>query len=892
MDQNRARNHTQAKASSKHETRRAACGSLEVKLDCTPWLLIVVYKISNDRLARVLSTYGVVKDIQEERWNEAYEFADVSNGIRIVKIELKYPIPSQLMLNDCRILLSYEGQSKSCFYCKETTHLQIDCPNRKARPALSRKQTYSSALADSDGSSTLSNTTDAEVSVLSPEYPTVLESITHTPHKQQHDFQNTSLLADSIADTSLPCSTEEAIGTLCSDNLEKGEHVQTLQETVDQAAADESPVGMKQIAELSVQGDDFTRQIWHMYATFEEFLDTHTSFGKAGKAGGGEDGRSGSGDGGPAQRNEVGGGGGPRTGGTRRRRSRPTAARRVIGGSALELTVLPRDMAASTPTAGAAVEFDFDTGTKMGNSKDDMSLVYRRPQHHRCRYRRSRRRLDIANPLLETISAIQDACESDDHDYGDAGSQYYGVREHRLPGSRFCSDADKDSIGYAGSNSIDSGYKSSCPTPEPSDGMLYGNEASSKRGSIASQGSQQSQKPRIPMGTKVMNRHSHPQYAGRDLDHLMYLRQSILSAMQRYEQQAAASSPSPVFRPRSSSASSPGYRSASPGSGPGSGSSPLPQRRPHMASCPSSRTHSPCYSSASNGSGKSSPGHNRSGSCTSRMGLATAEEDIDSLLYGRADEMPCSYVTMIEDKYRRSSVARVKKLRDKSRGGLVATESSSSSDSSCPSPTQSPQSGRFSEVAKCMLEIIEDLQNQTQLPVASTGTPVSPPAPAPNPPLADGSRGSGDGGLASGSDYHVYEEIMYELTTRPRVEPGPPPLPARPEAIFRSSSTTKKPTAFPGAPPQPHRPKQRSNLYSLFREPSARRDISQSLEQEFRGTGPGASSSTARELPRLRRPTGLRAPSHPHTQAFPHNLPRPDNDKHHPEEEYGFRVPN
>lgn len=411
-------------------------------------------------------------------------------------------------------------------------------------------------------------------------------------------------------------------------------------------------------AELSVQGDDFTRQIWHMYATFEEFIDTHTSFGKFGEAG--ENSKPGGSI--KAKRDDLAGAAArprPRTS-SGRHRSRP-GPRQVIGGSALELAVPNRDMAVSAPAA-AATEFNFDT-SKLGNSKDDMSLIYRRPQHHRCRYRRSRRRMDIANPLLETISAIQDPCESDDHDFGDPGPQYYGVRDHRLPGSRFCSDADKDSIGYAGSNSIDSGYKSSCPTPEPTDALFYGNEPGSKRSSIASQGSQQSQKPRIAMGTKVMNRHSHPQYAGRDLDHLMYLRQSILSAMQRYEQHAVSSYPSPGFRPRSSSASSPGYRSASPSPSPGPssggpGSSPLPQRRPHMASCPSSRTHSPCYSSASNGSGKSSPGFHRSR-------LATAEEDIDTLLYGRMEDFPCSYVTMIEDKYRRSSVARVKKLRGK-----------------------------------------------------------------------------------------------------------------------------------------------------------------------------------------------------------------------------------
>lgn len=406
-------------------------------------------------------------------------------------------------------------------------------------------------------------------------------------------------------------------------------------------------------AELSVQGDDFTRQIWHMYATFEEFIDTHTSFGKLA-----ESNEKPKPAGSIRAKNDDLVGAAPRPrprASSSRYRSKP-GVRQVIGGSALELAVSNREMAVPAPAA-VATEFSFETTSKLGNSKDDMSLVYRRPQHHRCRYRRSRKRMEAANPLLETISSIQDPCESDDHDFGGPGPQCYGIRDHRLPGSRFCSDVDKDSSGYAGSNSIDSGYKSSCPTPEPTDSMLYGNEPGSKRNSIASQGSQQSQKPRIAMGTKVMNRHSHPQYAGRDLDHLMYLRQSILSAMQRYEQQAAHSSPSPGFRPRSSSASSPGYRSASPGpSSGGPGSSPLPQRRPHMASYPSSRTHSPSYSSASNGSGKSSPGFHRSR-------FVTAEEDIDALLYGRVEDIPCSYVAMIEDKYRRSSVARVKKLR-------------------------------------------------------------------------------------------------------------------------------------------------------------------------------------------------------------------------------------
>lgn len=237
----------------------------------------------------------------------------------------------------------------------------------------------------------------------------------------------------------------------------------------------------------------------------------------------------------------------------------------------------------------------------------------------------------------------------------------------------------------------------------------------------------------------------------------------------------------------------------------------------------------------------------------------------------------------------------------------MAPESSSSSESSCASPTgPNSQSGRFSEVAKCMLEIIEDLQNQTQLPnlVKPGSTPLSPPAPAPSVPDS-GARptspapcravlGPTRAGLwgnvgpeaspsllsrpgsavVSGPDYHVYEEIMYELTTRPVSNPGPPPLPARPDGIFRTSTTLKK------VPPQCHRPKQRSNLYSLFREPSARRDISQSLEQEYLGAAASTLGGIA-PIPQFGQPRHVLGTR---------NHPEHDQVKQSEEEEYGFRI--
>ena len=174
----------------------------------------------------MLSTHGVLKDIRNECWNEVYEFSAVSNGIRIVTIELKYPIPSYLTVNDCKVLLTYEGQAKYCFYCKETSHLQIDCPNRRNRPVLHvRQQTYSTVLGESDGSSKLSNTTDMETSVPSPEYPAISEAFHNRPHSTNtYSIAEVTQPSDNVAETSLTTlhSNEEGTVTSRSDSTGKG----------------------------------------------------------------------------------------------------------------------------------------------------------------------------------------------------------------------------------------------------------------------------------------------------------------------------------------------------------------------------------------------------------------------------------------------------------------------------------------------------------------------------------------------------------------------------------------------------------------------------------------------------------------------------------------------
>lgn len=116
---------------------------------------------------------------------------------------------------------------------------------------------------------------------------------------------------------------------------------------------------------------------------------------------------------------------------------------------------------------------------------------------------------------------------------------------------------------------------------------------------------------------------------------------------------------------------------------------------------------------------------------------------------------------------------------------------------------------RFSRVAHCMLEIIEDLQRQQSATELSDG-PVVPPkpsrmnsTPAPATPPRVARRGRRklptptqtpplDCDL-TGADYHLYEEIIYDiagsnLALNEKNHLCPPPLPARPARPAQSGS--------------------------------------------------------------------------------------------------------
>jgi hypothetical protein len=79
-----------------------------------------------------MSKCGEVKGISEEQWSRMYRYS-VSNGIRIVELQLKQHIPSHMMIGQ-RVLITYEGQPNTCYGCNEAGHQYGECPHRSAAP--------------------------------------------------------------------------------------------------------------------------------------------------------------------------------------------------------------------------------------------------------------------------------------------------------------------------------------------------------------------------------------------------------------------------------------------------------------------------------------------------------------------------------------------------------------------------------------------------------------------------------------------------------------------------------------------------------------------------------------------------------------------------------------
>lgn len=366
-----------------------------------------------------------------------------------------------------------------------------------------------------------------------------------------------------------------------------------------------------------------------------------------------------------------------------------------------------------------------ESASQYGSGKPKLKRIpSKHPRIHRIKNsatlpRNGRRRLpstsddDISttsssNPLLDTISVLTYDPPDDSDEYYDLTYESCGKKEETNKQTKTAhrTEGDRDSIGYAGSSSIDSGYKSFCPTPELTDSSFYGTDRTQQYSgyypdSSVSQG--RGGKPRIMMGTRVISRQVSPSPLREspvsrrsdaslydvNLDHLMYLRQSLLSAIQKCE--SSKSDTLPKARSSSNLVEDQRYTDYSPSKSTGYQKTVRFNTDVKVSTVNSSQP--PCENSDQNHSRTGDLSSDSSNKVQSKSILkdplcanlrsqleagstdCTLEEEIDSLLYGRAefydlesvDEFPCSYVTMIEEKYKsgKPSLAKVRKLKGK-----------------------------------------------------------------------------------------------------------------------------------------------------------------------------------------------------------------------------------
>lgn len=275
-----------------------------------------------------------------------------------------------------------------------------------------------------------------------------------------------------------------------------------------------------------------------------------------------------------------------------------------------------------------------------------------------------------SNPLLNTISVLaSDRFESDD-EYNELPMC------KKVPSDR---KLNEEYGGYAGSNSIDSGYKSSCPTPDLSDSQCYGDRVGMNLGNkvpaigslrvdaVTTEGSQTLGRP-----VKKKKKRNDPGFYDINLDHLMYLRQSLISAMD------TTSSSHGQSRQKQSQNPDQGEELVTTKS-----SCVVVHNLNPSTTITSDRTRRLSSESVGNANQQrlnfgaltdSKINANSSPDVRSQKSGTVGEEDIDKLIYDQAEyydlesveEFPCSYVTSTESSSqtkRTSCLATVKKLK-------------------------------------------------------------------------------------------------------------------------------------------------------------------------------------------------------------------------------------
>ena len=91
-------------------------------------LMDLPYGISEGEIKTALSKFGQAAHVKSEVYMGLY------TGTRLVKMEVKKPIPSRVMVAGHLCTIFYRGQVRSCFRCNLTGHEAKNCPSKQNAP--------------------------------------------------------------------------------------------------------------------------------------------------------------------------------------------------------------------------------------------------------------------------------------------------------------------------------------------------------------------------------------------------------------------------------------------------------------------------------------------------------------------------------------------------------------------------------------------------------------------------------------------------------------------------------------------------------------------------------------------------------------------------------------
>ncbi|XP_072142939.1 uncharacterized protein [Dermacentor andersoni] len=143
----------------------------------TPVVYVTVYRlppcVSDDALIAALAPYGKCRGISDVVFKDR---TDISNGSRLVKLEMVKPPPNFIMVTGFRVMLEYKGMKRVCSKCGAEGHFGATCTSaRCARCAI-----FGHATATCNAPCRRCNGGHATVDCVSPRsYAAAVKPVTH-----------------------------------------------------------------------------------------------------------------------------------------------------------------------------------------------------------------------------------------------------------------------------------------------------------------------------------------------------------------------------------------------------------------------------------------------------------------------------------------------------------------------------------------------------------------------------------------------------------------------------------------------------------------------------------------------------------------------------------------